>query len=380
MMRMTNWLRVALALFLPLCGAAAAQSLSQTSGPWVLEQSGATASLRGIHAVGGGVAWASGANGTVLRTEDGGYEWQSCAMPPGAEKLDFRGIWAWDDNAAIVISSGPGDQSRLYRTTDGCSSWKLILTNPDKEGFWDAILFSGRQVGYLLGDPVNGAFFLMRTSDAGMTWTKVQSAGLTTDGLSLGAFAAGNSALADAGLMVNALLPGDGRVWFGAGGAGGAFLYMGHSDCPHGGRAAPDPSCLNHWTFRRQKVPIASGEAAGVFSLGILWWDEAVKQAVAVGGDYSKPNVSNETAVWTTDGGLNWIPAVHPPHGYRSSVAWDAAAKAWIAAGTNGSDISCDGGKTWQPLDNGSWNALSLPWIVGPGGRIAKLDSSRLKP
>src|ERR1700751_3791772 len=91
----------------------------EKSGPWEMQSSGTTASLRGIHAVGGGVAWASGTNGTVLRPEDSGYMWQSCAMPPGAEKLDFRGIWAWDSNTAIVMSSGSGDQSRLYQTTTG---------------------------------------------------------------------------------------------------------------------------------------------------------------------------------------------------------------------------------------------------------------------
>ena len=61
---------------------------------FTLQNSNTTADLRGIHNAGGGVAWASGTNGTVLRTEDGGYVWQSCSMPPGAEKLDFRGIQA----------------------------------------------------------------------------------------------------------------------------------------------------------------------------------------------------------------------------------------------------------------------------------------------
>ena len=76
--------------FLLVTGSLHAQD--KTSGPWVMQSSGTTASLRGIHAVGAGVAWASGTNGTVLRTEDGGYMWQTCAMPPGAEKLDFRGF------------------------------------------------------------------------------------------------------------------------------------------------------------------------------------------------------------------------------------------------------------------------------------------------
>ncbi len=88
------------------------------------------------------MAWASGTNGTVLRTEDGGYLWQACAVPPGAEHLDFRGIQAFDANTAIVMSSGKGDLSRLYKTTDGCQTWKLVFTNPDKDGFWDAIQIS----------------------------------------------------------------------------------------------------------------------------------------------------------------------------------------------------------------------------------------------
>ncbi len=97
---------------------------------WTLETSNTTTDLRGIHSLGGGVAWASGTNGAVLRTEDGGYVWQSCTVPPGAEKLDFRGIQAFDANTAIVMSSGPGDLSRLYKTTDGCHSWKLHLHQP----------------------------------------------------------------------------------------------------------------------------------------------------------------------------------------------------------------------------------------------------------
>jgi hypothetical protein len=47
-----------------------------------IEESHTTASLRGIHGIGAGVAWASGTNGTVLRSEDGGYLWQNCTIPP----------------------------------------------------------------------------------------------------------------------------------------------------------------------------------------------------------------------------------------------------------------------------------------------------------
>jgi photosystem II stability/assembly factor-like uncharacterized protein len=136
---------------------------------WEIETSNTTADLRGIHSVGNGVAWASGTNGTVLRSEDGGYVWQSCSIPPGAEHLDFRGVQGFDANTAIVMSSGKGDLSRLYKTTDGCHTWKLVFTNPDADGFWDALVAGGKTL-FVLGDPVNGAFVLEESHDAGVTW------------------------------------------------------------------------------------------------------------------------------------------------------------------------------------------------------------------
>ncbi|MGA8528565.1 MAG: hypothetical protein WB622_02555 [Acidobacteriaceae bacterium] len=348
---------------------AAGQSLHENSGPWVLERSGTTAGLRGIHAVGGGVAWASGTNGTVLRTEDGGYEWQSCAMPPGAEKLDFRGIWAWDDNTAIVISSGPGDASRLYKTTDGCSSWKLVFTDPDKDGFFDAVVFSSRQHGYLLGDPVGGRFAFFTTADGGETWSRSRAEGLNAGSDAKGAFAASNSSL----------LGSSGEpVGFGT---GGAWYY---SQAYGGAIALPmKPGTRIKMTeqWGRVSVPLVKdGDAAGIFSLGWHGGDVVGHgfTLVAVGGDYTEPNDSAGTAAWSADGGKTWTAAAKPPHGYRSAVGWDSGAKAWVTAGTNGSDISYDDGKTWVNLDDGNWNARSLPWIVGPNGRIAKLDPDRV--
>jgi hypothetical protein len=100
---------------------------------------------------------------------------------------------------------------------------------------------------------------------------------------------------------------------------------------------------------------------------------------IAVGGDYTKPNESKGTAAWSADGGQHWTASATPPHGFRSAVQWSEALKLWITVGTNGSDLSRDDGKTWQPMDNGNWNALSLPFVVGPNGRIARLNASAVK-
>jgi hypothetical protein len=103
-------------------------------------------------------------------------------------------------------------------------------------------------------------------------------------------------------------------------------------------------------------------------------------QFIAAGGDYTKPNESEGTAVWSADSGRTWTASTTPPHGYRSSVQWSESLKAWFTVGANGSDISRDDGKTWQPLDDGNWNALSLPFVVGPNGRIARLNAAALAP
>src|SRR5438132_8052848 len=82
------------------------------------QNSGVDVQLRGISAVSSKIAWASGAKGTVLRTVDSGHHWEKLPIA-GTEGLDFRDIQAFDDKAAFVLSIGPGEQSRIYQTTDG---------------------------------------------------------------------------------------------------------------------------------------------------------------------------------------------------------------------------------------------------------------------
>jgi photosystem II stability/assembly factor-like uncharacterized protein len=354
---------------------------------WTMENSNTTADLRGIHNAGDGVAWVSGTNGTVLRTEDGGYVWQSCSIPPGAEKLDFRGIQAFDANTAIVMSSGKGDLSRLYKTTDGCHSWKLLFTNPDTDGFWDAVYFDRGKWGWLLGDPVGDMFTIFASDDSGKTWVRQQNKGLSADPKKQGAFAASNSSAT--GIY--------GLITFASGGTGGAFAYslkqveICLDDCSKEDLANSEKKS----SWERNEVPIGNhSEASGIFSIaerrepaGTEWWKQKV---IAVGGDYLKPDQSSSTAAYSSDGGKTWLPAQAPPHGYRSAVAYDSTTKTWITVGPNGTDISTDDGKNWRALHpdparheatdaDRNWNALSLPYVVGPHGRIGKLDEAALK-
>ena len=325
---------------------------TETRAQWEIEESHTTASLRGIHDVGGGVAWASGTNGTVLRTEDGGYLWQTCAIPPGAEKLDFRAIQAFDENTAIVMSSGPGDQSRLYKTTDGCQTWKLLFTNPDKDGFWDALKFTavvdpmahGKCFGTLLGDPISNHFTLFVSLDCGATWERQKTLPVALP--SEGAFAASNSSLLTFGSGVSS------RIFVTGGRAGARYLSFStyvDSYPPEGQRATnPPPYEINEWLS--EKLPGSDpDDAAGAFALY-----KSKAGTVVVGGNYGKPDQRGGTAWYR---GKNpsteryaFLSAETPPYGYRSAVAYDAANNTWITVGPNGTDVSTDDGRNWRSL------------------------------
>ncbi|HEY9126010.1 MAG TPA: YCF48-related protein [Acidobacteriaceae bacterium] len=333
------------------CVGAALAAPSAIYGQWDMQDSGVKESLRGVSWVGGGVAWASGTHGTVLRTEDGGYVWQRCGRPDGAEELDFRGVVGFDANTALVMSSGKGALSRLYKTTDGGSSWKLLATNSDAEGFWDALAAAGptdQKRLVILGDPVGGRFVVRSSEDGGTTWKNEEVDAAFKDE---GAFAASNSSLVMVGKA----------GFFVTGGPEGARLYT-LSEKRWVARAMPE---------------FAKGESAGIFSIAAA----DATHLVAVGGDYKKADAAVENAAWSEDGGKTWGAASRRPEGYRSAVAYDLKEKVWIAVGPSGTDISRDGGKNWVPIKPGAgesadtdteWNALSMPFVVGSKGRVGK--------
>src|SRR5258708_6918482 len=174
---------------------------------WQTQNSGTDVSLRGISAVSSKVAWASGAKGTVLRTIDGGETWETMVIV-GAEALDFRDVQAFDQNTAFVLSIGPGDQSRIYKTADGGRIWQRQFTNNDPKAFYDCFAFWDRTHGIAVSDSVDGKFPLIATSD-GMNWSLVVVKKMPAALPSEGAFAASGTCIATFGRS---------DVWFGTGG------------------------------------------------------------------------------------------------------------------------------------------------------------------
>ncbi len=257
----------------------------------------------------------------------------------GTADVDFRDIEVVDDRTTFLMSSGQGPQSRIYKTTDAGATWDLLTTNLEPKGFWDCMGFWDLTHGIIVGDPVDGRFTIMTTSD-GATWQKVKGPSANKDE---GAFAASGTCVFTRGTR---------EAWFGTGGLGG------------GGRVFHSVDGGQSWSIA--KTPIRHDSAnAGIFSLA---FSDAL-HGLAVGLDYMKPEESTGTVAITTDGGKTWIAGSLP--GYRSLVTY-VGEGVWFSTGTGGSDWSVDEGKTWRPWATQGFNAFSNGWAVGSSGKIAK--------
>ena len=224
---------------------------------------------------------------------------------------------------------------------------------------------------------------MLTTSDGGATWIPIQI-GPEDAVHDQGVFAASNSSL---------LMSSPSSRSFCTGGQSGARVIR-QNVGPQPGSMKPGQIGFGNTASSEELVSFNKSVSSGCFSLAER--RDGRGTTVAVGGDYAHPEESEDTA-WTTaiaDASENrghslfhFAPATTRPGGYRSAVAFNAGNNSWIAVGPGGTDISTDDGRTWRALKPGSqdeldadkhWNALSLPFAVGPHGRVGKLHANLL--
>ncbi len=325
-------LRCSLAMWLLACACAAQAGITLQ-----LQDSGVDVRLRGISAVDARVAWASGQKGTVLRTVDGGRQWQVMHVE-GAQVLDFRDVEGFSADVAVVLSIGPGEASRVYHTEDGGQSWTLALQNADARGFFDCMAFEGER-GWMLGDPVDGRYQVFATDNGGRDWRQLVNAPQAD---------ADEAAFAASGTCIARL---HGAVAVASGGTRARIHLL------RDGRQAWQ--AIDTGMARRKPE-------AGVFSVTALaggWF--------AVGGDYRGEATPGNAAVGTGKAG----PRIIAPRGYRSGVACVGDKLPCIATGPSGTDLW--DGKRWHALGDVGFDAIDLHdnvgWASGDAGRIARI-------
>jgi len=309
--------------------------------------SGKKTSIRGLSVVNDDIVWASGSNGTVARSTDGGktFEWLTVA---GYEKRDFRDIEAFDANTALIM--GIAEPAIILKTKDGGKSWYKVFEDTTKGMFLDAMDFDESGNGVVIGDPINNQMFKAFTQDGGSHWFTLQ--------------------LVDPLFKLN-----EGEAFFASSGTN--IKHTGNKDYP-----------LLHVTggtfsrlFYREKyytLPLLQGkESTGANSVAI---NANEKKAIVVGGDFtSDTSVKDNCILIELKKETTFLKPQTPPHGYRSCVEYITNNKL-ITCGTSGVDISNDGGMNWLLISSQSFHVCqkakkgSKVFLAGANGKIAILE------
>jgi len=312
---------------------------------WTVQSTGVASNLRGVALVvhrSSTIIWATGSKGIIVRSIDGGQTWVSVAIPEAAD-LDFRGVQTFDGKTVYVMSSGEGETSRIYKSTDSGATWQMQFTDKRKSFFLDALACFDDQRCFALSDPVDGKFLVLATTD-GAHWKELPGEHMPAALPREGAFAASNSSL---------LLFEKTQLYFATGGPRARVFHS--------------PDLGQSWTV--SETPVLSGKPSqGIFSIV-----RAGDTVVVVGGDYEKPNERERTAAYSSDEGKTWRLAEALPSGFRSAV--DTFDAGFVAVGLNGAETSRDG-THWAHIDSPGLNAVTFisgkGWAVGPKGVAAQ--------
>jgi photosystem II stability/assembly factor-like uncharacterized protein len=314
------------------------------------QQSGVSVRLQAVSAADDGAVWVTGLEGTYVRSLDSGESWQSGVIA-GAEKLELRDVHAVDASTAYVLSSGTGDLSRIFKTTDGGASWKRLLVNPDPEGFFDCFDFWDASSGLLYGDSVSGKLVLFQTKD-GETWTRLPAERLPGARPGEGGFAASGTCLVTVG---------NSTAYVGTG--AGSSRVLGTRDR---GKS---------WDAFDTPIPNETS-TAGITSLAFR--DE--ENGIAAGGDIAAPDARTDN-VALLEGMSARIASPPTFAGAVYGIALSPSSAVVVAVGPKGASYSLDFARTWTALSDDSYWAVGfapsgIGWMVGPEGRIARLDAS----
>ncbi len=310
----------------------AVKSIEQSSGTQQL--------LIGLSAVDDRIVWASGTGGTFVRTVNGGDTW-NVGTVKGAEHLQFRDVHAIDANNAYLLSIGPADSSRIYRTTDGGAKWTLQIKNAEPKGFYDCMAFWDPMRGIAVGDAFDDRIYIMQTSDGGEHWARIAKAQVPIARAAEGFFAASGTCVITR--------PG-GYAWASAGTPGSRVIHT--SDYGKTWRAdTVAVKQIASVSFRDDRNGI------------VFAWDTITATAT------------------TRDGGKTWTPGGRPPFakGLYGGVYVPGAGSTVVTVGPGGLGWSGDEGRTWSVINNENYWSVTFAsrnagWAVGTKGRITKLS------
>ena len=303
------------------------------------------ASLRALCAVDENTVWTAGSMGKVYRSLDSGQSWEDCSIP-GCEETEFRSLYAWDKQRALVFDVSP--KGRAFLSSNGGKNWELVYQSPKEGAFFNSLKCANDSLGVAISDPIDEQVFVIQTEDGGRTWNRLRTLPRAEPGEIN--FAASNTCIS--------YLP-SGEIYIVTGGSKARVL----TSYDHG----------RSWDY--VDTPVITGESAGLFSIQ----SSGSGRGAAVGGDYKEPERDGIRAIYTEDGGRTWRGAEGLPAAYRSCLV-SLDENILFAIGKTGCDYSMDYGKNWTFVNSTGYYAAdavsgkAIVFLSGAEGKVARMN------
>src|SRR5437868_8011361 len=144
---------------------------------WAKQRTGTMAWLHSVFFIDQNRGWAVGSKGTLLRTLDGGNTWQQrLASTSDVVRdvffVDEQDGWLVCEVNAYELKTKEEPRAYLMKTTDGGEHWKRVdIKGIDVDAALVRAVFSRNGHGWTFGE----AGLIYSTQDSGDTWTKLQS-------------------------------------------------------------------------------------------------------------------------------------------------------------------------------------------------------------
>jgi photosystem II stability/assembly factor-like uncharacterized protein len=298
-------------------------------------------SIRALAAVDSETAWFAGSGGKWGFTEDGGTTWTIDSIQHQGKYPAFRSLVVNGDAVLVLSVASP---ALLYKTMDKGKNWKLVYQEEDTLAFYNSMTFVNKQIGFAVGDPQDGCLSLLKTTDGGDNWTKIDCDKLPATVEGEAGFAASNT---------NVITQGK-NVWLVSGGKKARVFHS--TDLGE--------------TWNVYETPIVQGgQMTGIFSAA--FYDE--NNGVIWGGDWEQKEQNTQNKAKTTDSGKTWkLISDGKAPGYQSCIQYlpNSNAKAMISVGSPGINYSSDGGNSWQSVSDEGYYTIRIAdehtaWLAG---------------
>lgn len=276
-----------------------------------------------------GTYWFSGNNGQYGRVDEKTNNVLLSKLPEMATKLEFRAIAVTNSYTYIMSAGSP---ALCYRIDKKNGDVLEVYRDMDDRAFYDSMKFWNDREGIILGDPMDACFSILKTTDAGASFTKITCDAFPDFAAGEAAFAASNS---------NMVIK-DNEVWFATGGERARVFYSSNRG--------------TSWTVTDTPI-LAGGAMTGIFAMD--FYDD--KQGVVIGGNWEDKKDTSANKARTVDGGRTWqLMDIGEEPAYCSDILYipGTQGKELLAVGSEGIWWSGDTGNSWNMLtDRGFYTA-----------------------